>query len=88
MDKINWYPGHMKKTRELIQSNMKMVDLVVEVIDSRIPVASRNPILPDLIGDKPEIIVLNKKGLIRRVRDISVDPRALEPNRHGYPLRL
>ena len=63
MDKINWYPGHMKKTRELIQSNMKMVDLVVEVIDSRIPVASRNPILPDLIGDKPEIIVLNKKDL-------------------------
>ncbi|MBR2547911.1 MAG: ribosome biogenesis GTPase YlqF [Eubacterium sp.] len=63
MDKINWYPGHMKKTRELIQSNMKMVDLVVEVIDSRIPVASRNPILPELIGSKPEIIVLNKKDL-------------------------
>ena len=63
MDKINWYPGHMKKTRELIQSNMKMVDLVVEVIDSRIPVASRNPILPELIGEKPEIIVLNKTDL-------------------------
>lgn len=63
MEKINWYPGHMKKTRELIQSNMKMVDLVVEVIDSRIPVASRNPILPELIGEKPEIIVLNKMDL-------------------------
>ncbi len=63
MDKINWYPGHMKKTRELIQQNMKMVDLVVEVIDSRIPVASRNPILPDLISGKPEIVVLNKKDL-------------------------
>ena len=63
MEKINWYPGHMKKTRELIQSNMKMVDLVVEVIDSRIPVSSRNPILPELIGDKPEMIVLNKKDL-------------------------
>ena len=56
----------MKKTRELIQSNMKMVDLVVEVIDSRIPVASRNPILPELIGDKPEIIVLNKMDLSDR----------------------
>ena len=63
MDKINWYPGHMKKTRELIQSNMKLVDVVVEVIDSRIPVASRNPILPELIAGKPEIIVLNKKDL-------------------------
>ena len=66
MEKINWYPGHMKKTRELIQSNMKLVDLVVEVIDSRIPVASRNPILPDLIGNKPEIIVLNKMDLSDR----------------------
>ena len=56
----------MKKTRELIQSNMKMVDLVVEVIDSRIPVARRNPILPELIGDKPEIIVLNKMDLSDR----------------------
>ena len=63
MDKINWYPGHMKKTRELIQANMKMVDLVIEVIDSRIPVSSRNPILPELIGSKPEIIVMNKKDL-------------------------
>ena len=63
MEKINWYPGHMKKTRELIQQNMKMVDLVIEVIDSRIPVSSRNPILPELISDKPEIIVLNKKDL-------------------------
>lgn len=63
MEKINWYPGHMKKTRELIQSNMKMVDLVVEVIDSRIPVSSRNPVISELIGSKPEIIVLNKKDL-------------------------
>ena len=63
MEKINWYPGHMKKTRELIQSNMKLVDLVVEVIDSRIPVASRNPVISELIGEKPEIIVLNKKDL-------------------------
>ena len=39
---INWYPGHMKKTRELIQENLKMVDLVIEVIDSRIPRSSRN----------------------------------------------
>lgn len=63
MEKINWYPGHMKKTRELIQQNMKAVDLVVEVIDSRIPVSSRNPILPELIQDKPEVVVLNKKDL-------------------------
>ena len=46
---INWYPGHMKKTRELIQENLKMVDLVIEVIDARIPISSRNPIIDELI---------------------------------------
>ena len=51
---INWYPGHMKKTRELIQENLKMVDLVIEVIDSRIPRSSRNPIIDELIQNKKE----------------------------------
>ena len=49
---INWYPGHMKKTRELIQENLKMVDLVIEVIDARIPVSSRNPIIDEIVNDK------------------------------------
>ena len=57
---INWYPGHMKKTRELIQENLKMVDAVVEVIDARIPVSSRNPIIDELVKGKPRIIALNK----------------------------
>ena len=42
---INWYPGHMKKTREMITENLKLVDLVIEIVDSRIPVSSRNPIV-------------------------------------------
>ena len=63
IENINWYPGHMKKTRELIQDNLKMVDVVVELIDSRIPVSSRNPIINDLVGSKPRIIVLNKSDL-------------------------
>ena len=49
MENINWYPGHMKKTRELIQQNLKMVDAVIEVIDARIPVSSRNPIIDELV---------------------------------------
>ncbi len=60
---INWYPGHMKKTRELIQENLKMVDLVIEVIDSRIPVSSRNPIIDELVKSKQRLIVLNKSDL-------------------------
>lgn len=63
MEHINWYPGHMKKTRELIQENLKMVDTVIEVIDARIPVSSRNPIIDELIRGKRRIMILNKSDL-------------------------
>lgn len=63
MDNINWYPGHMKKTRELIEENLKMVDLVIEVVDARIPLSSRNPIIDQLVKGKQRIIVLNKSDL-------------------------
>ena len=63
VENINWYPGHMKKTKELIQENLKLVDAVIEVIDARIPVSSRNPIIDTLVNKKPRIIVLNKSDL-------------------------
>ena len=63
IESINWYPGHMKKTRELIRENLKMVDAVVEVIDARIPFSSRNPIIDELVSGKPRIIALNKSDL-------------------------
>lgn len=63
IEHINWYPGHMKKTRELIQDNLKVVDAVVEVIDARIPLSSRNPIIDELVGNKLRVIVLNKSDL-------------------------
>ena len=63
MEHINWYPGHMKKTREMIQDNLKMVDVVIEVLDARIPDSSRNPILHEIIGDKKRIVILNKTDL-------------------------
>lgn len=63
LENINWYPGHMKKTRELIKDNLKAVDLVVEIIDSRIPVSSRNPIIDELISGKKRIVVLGKSDL-------------------------
>ena len=63
MDNINWYPGHMKKTRELIEDSLKMVDLVIEVVDARIPVSSRNPIIDQLTRGKRRVIILNKSDL-------------------------
>ena len=67
IENINWYPGHMKKTRELIQENLKMVDLVIEVIDARIPVSSRNPIIDEIVKDKKRVIHLNKSDLSVRI---------------------
>ncbi len=60
---IQWYPGHMAKARREIAEAIKLVDIVVEIIDARIPISSRNPVLNEIIGDKPRIIVLNKADL-------------------------
>lgn len=57
---INWYPGHMAKTKRMIAENLKLVDAVVEIIDARIPQSSRNPDVDALCGGKPKIVVLNK----------------------------
>ncbi len=57
---ISWFPGHMAKTRRLMQSNLKLVDAVVEMTDARIPVSSRNPEMDRLVGSKPRLVVLNK----------------------------
>jgi ribosome biogenesis GTPase A len=60
---INWYPGHMKKTKDLLQENLKLVNIVIEVIDARIPIASKNPDFDQLFRDKKRLIVLNKYDL-------------------------
>ena len=60
---INWYPGHMKKTKDLLQGNLKLVNIVIEVIDARIPIASKNPDFDQLFRDKKRLIVLNKYDL-------------------------
>ena len=60
---IQWFPGHMAKTRRLIGENLKNVDVVIELLDARIPKSSRNPEIMRLVGDKPLITLLNKSML-------------------------
>ena len=60
---INWYPGHMAKTRKQIEEDLKLRDVVIELLDSRIPVASRNPDIKNLTRNKKRIILLNKCDL-------------------------
>ena len=57
---IQWYPGHMTKTRRMIAENLKYVDLVAEIVDARIPISSRNPDIDELVGGKPRLILLNR----------------------------
>ena len=60
---IQWYPGHMTKTRRQIEADLKLVDAVCEIVDARIPVSSRNPDIDSICGSKPRIIVLNRMDL-------------------------
>lgn len=60
---IQWYPGHMTKTRRQMESDLKQVDAVCEVVDARIPISSRNPDIDSICGTKPRMIVLNRQDL-------------------------
>ena len=60
---IQWYPGHMTKTRRQIEADLKLVDAVCEIVDARIPMSSRNPDIDSICGSKPRIIVLNRMDL-------------------------
>ena len=61
--RLNWYPGHMAKTRRQIEADIKIVDIVIELLDSRIPISSRNPDIANITAKKKRIIVLNKCDL-------------------------
>ncbi|MBD5430987.1 ribosome biogenesis GTPase YlqF [Lactobacillus agrestimuris] len=63
MANIQWYPGHMNKARNQLEDKMNLIDVIVEVLDARIPRSSRNPMIEDLVGNKPHLIILNKADL-------------------------
>jgi len=60
---IQWFPGHMAKTRRLITESLKLVDVVVELVDARLPLSSRNPEIDRIVGKKPRVLVLNKSDI-------------------------
>ncbi len=67
---LQWFPGHMAKTRRLISENLKLVDVVIELLDARLPLSSRNPEIDNIVGKRPRILVLNKADM--------ADPAATE----------
>ncbi len=60
---IQWYPGHMTKTKRMMEENLKLVDIIIELVDARAPLSTKNPDIDKLIKNKPKIIVLNKSDL-------------------------
>ena len=62
-ENIQWFPGHMAKTRRMITENLKNVDIVIEILDARIPYSSRNPEISRLTEGKPTLLLLNKASL-------------------------
>ena len=57
---IQWYPGHMTKTRRMMEEDLRLVDAVCEILDARIPISSRNPDIDAICGAKPRMIILNR----------------------------
>lgn len=60
---IQWFPGHMTRARRQIQEQLKLIDAVIELVDARLPLSSRNPMIDEILGDKPRLIILNKADL-------------------------
>ena len=60
---VQWYPGHMTKAKRMMQEEMKLIDLVIELVDARIPYSSRNPDIDSLAGNKSRVLLLNKADL-------------------------
>lgn len=91
---INWFPGHMKKTKEIIINNLKLVDVVLEIIDSRIPISSRNPMIDEIVADKPRMVIMNKSDLsdpeenkkwVKKFRDEGI-PALLMNSKENVPV--
>lgn len=60
---IQWFPGHMTRARRQIEDKLKLIDVAIELLDSRLPLSSRNPMIDDILRDKPRLIILNKSDL-------------------------
>ncbi|MFD2612979.1 ribosome biogenesis GTPase YlqF [Paenibacillus gansuensis] len=60
---IQWFPGHMTRARRQIQEKLKLIDIVIELLDARVPLSSRNPMIDEILQDKPRMVVLNKSDL-------------------------
>ena len=69
MQTINWYPGHMAKAKRMLEDNLRLVDMVIEIVDARAPMACRNPDFEDMFKNKLRVVVLNKSDLSSKAQN-------------------
>ena len=60
---IQWFPGHMMKTQRAMMEDIKLIDIVIEIVDARLPMSSRNPQIDEIVGNKPRLMLLNKADI-------------------------
>lgn len=60
---IQWFPGHMTKTQRMMEENIKLIDIIIEIVDARLPLSSRNPKIDEIAGNKPRLLLLNKSDI-------------------------
>ena len=82
---INWFPGHMAKAHRMIREHVALVDVVIELLDARIPASSANPVIDEVIADKPRVIALNKADLAETAE---TEKWAAHYRRRGFPVVL
>ncbi|MCT7865375.1 MAG: ribosome biogenesis GTPase YlqF, partial [Lactobacillus iners] len=68
MANIQWYPGHMNKAKNQLEDKLDLIDVIIEVLDARLPMSSKNPMISKLIANKAHIIILNKADLADAIK--------------------
>lgn len=86
MKQIQWFPGHMQKTRRQIEEKLPIIDIVYEILDARIPESSRNPMLSEIIRNKPRLVILNKSDLADEVETRRWLERYIEKGYHSIAI--
>jgi len=91
MSTIQWFPGHMAKAKREVSEKLKLVDVVYELLDARVPLSSRNPLIDEIVREKPRILLLNKADLADPEKNGAVARLFPEPEhdrpRHQFPNR-
>ena len=85
---FQWYPGHMTKAKRMMQENIKLIDLVIELVDARIPLSSRNPDIDELGKNKARLIILNKSDLENKITEESLKENLAKRLKHREDIRI